>query len=327
MQSDGQPCCAPVRPTEPGALPADAEPSGAGAGSEHQVGTQRERIEFDFVDIPGGEFTMGTNDPRGYPTDGEGPEHTVALSPFAIARTTVTNDQFEAFTTATGHQSTAERFGNSFVFGGLLPDDFPPTRGVEAAPWWREVDGADWRHPEGPHSDVADRGGHPVVHVSWEDAVAFCDWSGTTLPTEAQWECAARGGRSGSHFPWGDDLEPNGEHRMNVFQGDFPGGNTGADGWIGTSPADHFPPNGFGLHQMTGNVWEWCLDWFALLTYNRRAAVDPAGPPAGSARVMRGGSYLCHESYCWRYRVDARSANQTDSTAGNIGFRVVAGPS
>ena len=206
MQSDGQPCCAPVRPTEPGALPADAEPSGAGAGSEHQVGTQRERIEFDFVDIPGGEFTMGTNDPRGYPTDGEGPEHTVALSPFAIARTTVTNDQFQAFTTATGHQSTAERFGNSFVFGGLLPDDFPPTRGVEAAPWWREVDGADWRHPEGPHSDVADRGGHPVVHVSWEDAVAFCDWSGTTLPTEAQWECAARGGGADRTFRGGTTL-------------------------------------------------------------------------------------------------------------------------
>lgn len=221
-------------------------------------------------------------------------------------------------------KAKAELFGNSFVFAGLLPDDFPPTRGVVASPWWREVDGADWRHPEGPHSDVTDRGDHPVVQVSWDDAMSFCDWSRTKLPTEAQWECAARGGRSGSHYPWGDDREPNGEHRMNVFQGDFPGRNTGDDGWIGTSPADHFPPNGFGLHQVTGNVWEWCLDWFAPSTYHRTAAVDPVGPPDGAARVMRGGSYLCHESYCWRHRVDARSANQTDSTAGNIGFRVVA---
>lgn len=128
MHSDDQPCCAPERPTGPGALPATVEPSAAGAGPEPQVGSQSDPVEFDFVDIPGGEFTMGTNDPNGYPSDGEGPEHTVALSPFAIARTTVTNDQFQAFIAATGHQSTADRFGNSFVFGGLLPDDFPPTR-------------------------------------------------------------------------------------------------------------------------------------------------------------------------------------------------------
>jgi len=267
---------------------------------------------------------MGTDDPRGYPSDGEGPAHSVTLSPYAMARTTVTNDQFVAFVEATGHRTTAEQLGDSFVFGGLLPDDFPPTQGVAAAPWWRLVEGADWRHPEGPHSDVTDRGDHPVIHVSWNDAMAFCEWSGTTLPTEAQWECAARGGRQGSHYPWGDHLEPDGEHRMNVFQGDFPGGNTGDDGWIGTSPADQFAPNGFGLHQMTGNVWEWCLDWFSPSTYHRAAVVDPVGPADGNARVMRGGSYLCHESYCWRYRVDARSANQVDSTAGNIGFRVVA---
>jgi sulfatase modifying factor 1 len=260
-----------------------------------------------MADIPAGTFTMGTDDPAGYPDDGEGPPRPVTLPGFRIAVHTVTNDQFAAFVDATGHRTTAEQEGWSFVFGGLLPDAFPPTRGVAMTPWWREVLGADWRHPEGPHSDVAARGAHPVVHVSWHDAVAFCAWSDTRLPSEAEWERAARGGIEGSHFPWGDDREPGGEHLMNVFQGTFPNDDTGADGWVGTCPVGTYPPNGFGLYETTGNVWEWCADWFA---------------GDGPAKVMRGGSYLCHESYCWRYRVDARSANTPDSTTGNLGFRV-----
>lgn len=266
---------------------------------------------------------MGTSDPNGYPSDGEGPEHPVEVSPFSIARGPVTNDQFRSFVDATGHRTTAERFGTTFVFAGLLPDDFPETRAVAAAPWWREVLGADWRHPEGPQSDISSRGDHPVVHVSWDDAMAFGRWSGTRLPTEAEWEYAARGGLAGVHYPWGSEREPDGEHRMNVFQGRFPARDTGDDGWVGTCPVGSFPPNGYGLHEMTGNVWEWCSDWFDPTYYTRSPRVDPQGPPAGPARIMRGGSYLCHESYCWRYRVDARSTNTPDSTTGNLGFRVV----
>ncbi len=277
---------------------------------------------LDLVQLPGGSFTMGTADPGGYPADGEGPEHVVELDAFSIGRHAVTNSQFAAFIDATAYRTTAEQFGNTFVFAGLLPDDFPDTRAVAAAPWWREVIGGDWRHPEGPQSDVATRGDHPVVHVSWLDATAFCEWSGTRLPSEAEWEYAARGGRAGTHFPWGDEREPDGEHLMNVYQGDFPQRDTGADGWVGTCPVGTFPPNGFGLHEMTGNVWEWCGDWFDPGYYARSPQTNPTGPDHGRARVMRGGSYLCHESYCWRYRVDSRSANTPDSTTGNTGFRV-----
>ncbi len=267
---------------------------------------------------------MGTDDPRGYPADGEGPVHPVEVSGYRLAAYAVTNDEFATFVDATGYRTTAEDLGSSFVFVGLLPDDTPPSRAVASAPWWREIHGADWRHPEGPGTGLEGRGQHPVVHVSWHDAVAFCDWAGCRLPTEAEWERAARGGREGDHFPWGSEREPGGRHRMNVFQGRFPSHDAGLDGWVGTCPVGSFGPNGFGLHEMTGNVWEWCADWFAADYYQRSPRVSPSGPGLGSARVMRGGSYLCHESYCWRYRVDARSANTPDSSTGNTGFRVAA---
>ena len=312
----GSACCGPER-TSSGEDP-PPPPPGGGAGPD--------RSALDLVALDAGTFVMGTDDPRGYRDDGEGPAHPVDVGAHAIGRHAVTNDRFGAFVAATGHRTTAERLGDSFVFAGLLPDDFPPTRGVAAAPWWRLVEGADWRHPEGPQSDVASRGDHPVVHVSWDDAVAFCAWSGTRLPTEAEWERAARGGHPDgrAHYPWGQEREPGGAHRMNTYQGAFPQEDRGEDGWRGTCPVGTFPPNGLGLHEVTGNVWEWCADWFDPTYYRRSPRTDPRGPDRGRARVMRGGSYLCHESYCWRYRVDARSANTPDSTAGNIGFRVAA---
>lgn len=267
---------------------------------------------------------MGNDDELGYPGDGEGPVRTITLDPFAVAATAVTNDQFAAFVAATRHRTIAESDGWSFVFGGLLPDDFAPTRGVASAPWWRQVEGADWRHPEGPHSDLDARGDHPVVHVSHDDALAFCAWSQTRLLTEAEWEFAARGGLAGRRFPWGDEELADGAHRCNVWQGDFPTENTLEDGYLGTAPVDAYQPNGFGLYNTVGNVWEWCADWFDPGFHRGPDASNdnPAGPPTGTHRVMRGGSYLCHHSYCFRYRVAARSSNTPDSTTGNLGFRV-----
>jgi sulfatase modifying factor 1 len=267
---------------------------------------------------------MGDESEWSYPGDGEGPVHVVELPAFGMSPYAVTNRDFAAFVAGSGWRTEAESYGWSFVFGGLLPDDFPPTRGVEAAPWWRQVEGADWRHPEGPHSDTKGRSDHPVVHVSWNDAQAYCAWSGTRLPTEAEWEVAARGGLEGQPFPWGDQLEPQGAHRMNAFQGDFPGGNTGADGFLGTAPIDAFEPNGYGIYNMTGNVWEWCGDWLDVDYYRRAPVRAPSGPTTGSFRVQRGGSYLCHASYCRRYRVSARFGSTPDSASGNVGFRVVA---
>lgn len=289
----------------------------------HAPTTDIDLITGDVVPLSGGTFTMGTAAPDGFPADGEGPVHRVALSPFALDAHPVTNERFAQFVAETGHRTDAEHFGWSFVFAGLLPDGFPPTRGVAAATWWRQVPGADWRHPEGAGSMIDARADHPVVHVSHRDATAFCRWSDTRLPTEAEWEYAARGGLAGRRFPWGDDLEPGGEHRMNVFQGHFPSHDSGADGWVGTSPVGSYAPNGYGLYDMTGNVWEWCADWFDPGFYAVSPRHDPSGPPTGAQRVMRGGSYLCHASYCNRYRVDARSANAPDSSVGNLGFRTV----
>jgi formylglycine-generating enzyme required for sulfatase activity len=259
-----------------------------------------------MVLIPGGTFLMGTDDADGYPEDREGPVREAKLDPFWIDRCAVTNDEFAAFVDATGHRTTAESYGWSFVFYALLtPESASSAFGeVPAAPWWRAVRGADWRHPQGPGSDLTGRGDHPVVHVSWHDAMAYCAWAQATLPSEAQWERAARGGLEQKRYPWGDELLPDRRWRCNIWQGEFPLRNTSEDGYLGTAPVRSYEPNGFGLFQMVGNVWEWCTDaWSA------------------EAKAMRGGSYLCHESYCYRYRVAARTSNTPESSAGNVGFR------
>ena len=307
-------CCAPSSGRSPGAV-ADARllPDTDRAGSDLLAGV--------LVELSGA-FVMGTDGNYGYGQDGEGPAHEVVLSPFSISRHTVTNSHFAAFVAATGHKTEAEVYGWSFVFSGFLPEDFPSTERVPGAPWWRRVEGADWAHPEGPDSTVGERADHPAVHISWNDARAFCAWTGTRLPSEAEWEFAARGGLARQRFPWGDELEPAGEHRMNVFQGSFPRQNTMADGYAGTAPVDAFEPNGYGLYEMTGNIWEWTGDWFDATYYARSPRPDPPGPESGERRVMRGGSYLCHATYCNRYRVDARSSTTPDSSTGNLGFRV-----
>jgi formylglycine-generating enzyme len=256
------------------------------------------------IELPGGRFLMGSE--TGFAADGEGPVRVVEVAPFAIDAHAVTNARFAAFVAATGHVTEAERYGWSFVFSGFVPPLVAARGAVAGTPWWLAVDGACWRAPEGPGSTLDGREDHPVVHVSWNDAVAYCRWAGTRLPTETEWEYAARGGLEQRTYPWGDELTPGGEHRCNIWQGDFPTTDTAEDGFAGTAPVDSFPPNGYGLHNVSGNVWEWCADWF--------------GPP-GAARAMRGGSYLCHASYCNRYRVAARSSNTPDSSTGNLGFR------
>jgi formylglycine-generating enzyme required for sulfatase activity len=274
-----------------------------------------------LIRLDGGAFLMGTDDGEGYPADGEGPVREVRVRPFWIDTVAVSNARFAAFVDATGYVTDAERYGWSFVFGGLLPDDFPDTRGAAAAPWWRQVFGVSWRRPDGPQSDIASRGEHPAVHVSWNDAMAYCAWAGMRLPTEAEWEYAARGGLEQKRYPWGDELTPGEAHMCNIWQGTFPSHNTLEDGYLGTAPVDAFPANGFGLHNMSGNVWEWCADWFDRSFHAAGPRDDPTGPPTGEAKVIRGGSYLCHRSYCNRYRVAARSSNTPDSSTGNTGFR------
>jgi formylglycine-generating enzyme len=307
-------CCAPAREGEAKARPAPAPAPAHNAtrAAEPRKGWRR---------LDGGTFTMGADDSP-YPADGEGPPRKVTLSPFELAATAVTVAEFAAFVEASGHTTDAERFGWSFVFAGFLPPDAAPTRGAAATPWWRQVFGAHWRRPEGPRSDTRKRADHPVVHVSHADALAYCSWAGVRLPTEAEWEYAARGGLEQQPYPWGDERDPGGAFRMNIWRGSFPDRNTAADGYAGTCPADAFEPNGFGLFNMTGNVWEWCADWFSPGFHKRGPRENPTGPPVGQARVLRGGSHMCHESYCLRYRTSARMGNTPDSSSGNTGFRV-----
>lgn len=271
-----------------------------------------------------GTFRMGSVE-KGFIEDGEGPVRPVTLSPFAISCHAVSNLQFGDFVRATGYTTEAERYGWSFVFEGLLPQEVRNsfTNRVRETPWWVPVPHAYWAQPEGPSSTVLDRLDHPVVHVSWNDTQAYCAWSGTRLPTEAEWEIAARGGLEQARYPWGDELQPDGEHRCNIWQGNFPDLNTLDDGHFGTAPVHAFAPNGFGLYNIAGNVWEWCEDYFSPSYHRLTSSRDPVNREPATTRSMRGGSFLCHESYCNRYRVAARSSNTPDSSASNIGFRVV----
>ena len=280
-----------------------------------------------MVELPGGIFLMGSEDADARPEDGEGPVRAVTVEAFAIDPTTVTNRQFGQFVDSTRYRTDAETFGWSYVFRGLLPKAkrrrLTLTGDVKAVPWWLAVEGASWARPEGPGSNVKGRLHHPVVHVSWNDANAYCEWAGARLPTEAEWEYAARGGLVGKRLPWGDELTPGGRHLCNVWQGAFPDNNTLDDGYYGTAPAESFRPNGYGLYNMAGNVWEWCADWFSTDWHLGRRLDSPTGPAEGGAKVLKGGSYLCHDSYCNRYRLAARYANTPDSATGNAGFRCV----
>lgn len=266
------------------------------------------------VTIPGGDSTIGTDNPY-FTVDAEGPKRTTELAPFLIDPWTVTNRWFGEFITATGYLTDAERYGWSLVFWALT-DPKGSYRRVAHTPWWCMVEGARWDRPNGPDSDIEGLNDHPVTHVSWNDAMAFAKWAGGTLPDEAQWEHAARGGNPAATYPWGDQ-EPTDEAPLcNIWQGRFPEENTCIDGYMATAPVDSFQANPFGLYNMAGNVWEWCRPAKeSVIT----ASMDPNDPP----QLLKGGSFMCHKSYCYRYRIAARTFAGASTTSSHTGFRIV----
>ncbi|MDF9301959.1 formylglycine-generating enzyme family protein [Tritonibacter mobilis] len=279
------------------------------------------KVNHTIVNIPGGRGLIGTKTPR-IENDGEGPLRPTRISPFRMTATTITNAEFAKFIAATGHTTEAETFGWSFVFWQQVPDAIGLTRGVAGVEWWRRVDGAIWSAPNGPGSEGACLPDNPVVHVSWNDAKAYAAWVGGRLPSEAEWEHAARGGQGDVAFPWGDD-EPDDEAftPCNIWQGDFPHFNTAADGYQTTAPAKSFEPNAYGLFNLVGNVWEWTADPFRVKSLKR--SVQARLHAARGFKVSKGGSFLCHRSYCYRYRIAARSGTSPDSSTTHQGFRVV----
>ncbi len=297
-----------------------------------------------MVFIRGGEFTMGSDEPMFVDAR---PLHRVRVKSFWIDATEVTNAQFERFVQATGYRTVAERPLDPKDFPGVPAADLLPGSAVFSAPdravplddaarWWRYVPGANWRHPEGPASSIARRSDHPVVHIAYDDARAYAKWAGKRLPTEAEWEFAARGGLDAQEFVWGARFRPGGKYMANTFQGRFPNGNSVADGYAATSPVKAFAPNGLGIYGAAGNVWEWVADWYRpdyylQLARSGRLVVNPQGPASGDdpeepgvpKRVQKGGSFLCTDDYCARYRPGARGKGEPGSSANHIGFRLV----
>lgn len=305
-------CCGPSRPSQPRAVAPVADQSVSPGGGAPQ----------DAVHVAGGKTFVGTRQPD-IPQDGEGPERAVTLADYALEAMTVTNARFAEFVKATGYVTEAERFGWSAVFFGDQAHLDAATRVGSQLPWWHKIDGAHWRQPEGPGSSVADRMDHPVVQVSWHDANAFARWVGGRLPSEAEWEHAARGGAVRKRFPWGD-TEPDDDDNIfcNIWQGRFPSVNTCRDGYARTAPARSFGPYGAGFYAMCGNVWEWTGDPFRIRSVSKAAKLRNAHSGRYAEKVLKGGSFLCHITYCYRYRIAARMAMTPDSAGSNTGFRV-----
>src|SRR3954468_22789977 len=309
-----------------------------------------ERPDKDTTWIPGGTFSMGSND--FYPE--ERPVHRVTVKPFWMDKFTVTNTQFRRFVNETGYVTVAERPLNPDDYPGALPELLVPGSLVfqkpkgrvdlnDATNWWAYIPGANWRHPNGPKSDLNGRGKHPVVHVSYEDAEAYAAWVGKELPSEAEWEFAARGGLEGMTYSWGNEFAPGGKMMANTWQGEFPWQNLCSDGYEGSSPVGSFPTNGYGLFDITGNVWEWTSDWYTpgfaqdaadacCIPVNPRGgtkeeSLDQATPELRIPRkVLKGGTYLCAPNYCYRYRPAARSPETVDTSTCHIGFRCIVRP-
>lgn len=280
------------------------------------------RVAPDAVSIPGGSSIVGTRVPV-IPDDGEGPIRRSKIKPFRMGATAVTNAQFQAFVDATGFVTEAEKYGWSYVFEAQVPASHGLTQGVEEAPWWRKVYCANWRDICGPNTmRVSWAPEHPVVHVSWNDAVTYAKWVGGRLPTEAEWEHAARGGLGDVKFPWGNQ-EPDDVSYLpcNIWQGKFPKANTAQDGFETTAPAKYYEPNGYGLYNLAGNVWEWLSDAYRIRSL--RKPLKQREAKMKGYKLSKGGSFLCHRSYCYRYRIAARSGTSPESTTSHQGFRVV----
>lgn len=273
------------------------------------------------ISVPGGRTHVGTDKPE-IAGDGEGPARMVTIRDFALEATTVTNARFAAFVTATGYVTEAERFGWAAVFFNSADRMATARRAGSALPWWHRVEGASWHTPEGPGSSIEDRLDHPVVQVSWTDAKAFADWVGGRLPAEAEWEHAARGGNLRRRFPWGEDEPDDVAVWCNIWQGAFPQHNLEADGYLRTAPAQSYSPNALGFYNMAGNVWEWMQDPFRIRSMSRQAKGRNAQAFEHQDKVLKGGSFLCHRSYCYRYRIAARMGLSPDSATSNTGFRV-----